>query len=374
MRKRYFVFLIIAYIMLGLSGCAIGEASGNNNEEFKNPYRADFICEYHVIENGVCTQCGNKIEDSQGLDFILDETATYYICSGMGSCMDTQVIIPTQYNNKPVREINEFAFMDCEKIRSVVLPAGITYIGEGAFQFCRKLQHVVVPDTVLSIGSGAFKYCAQLNEIILPNKITEIPDELFEGCVRLKKVVLQGSILEIGNNSFYNCQSLDNFIFPEGLELIGKQAFGRCSRLNEIVLSQSITSIGQSAFEQCTNVSSVIYKGTVADWLNIDFEYGANPMNVCDRIYIDDNLLSEVIRIPDQIIVLKEYSFQGCNSVQSMIVHRNLLSQDVPPRFFADCTSLTDLYIEATEEEAKEFVKNISFKGSIHYLHGDNIK
>ena len=55
--------------------------------------------------------------------------------------------------------IHPFAFMDCKKIESIVLPDKLQYIGTGSFLGCSALKHIDIPDSVLQISSNTFQQC-----------------------------------------------------------------------------------------------------------------------------------------------------------------------------------------------------------------------
>ena len=60
----------------------------------------------HSFVNGKC-ECGEEqglVDDeySQGLEYTLSDDESYYILSGIGSCTDTIINIPSLYKDKPV--------------------------------------------------------------------------------------------------------------------------------------------------------------------------------------------------------------------------------------------------------------------------------
>ena len=64
----------------------------------------------HTYTNGQC-ECGTKdpnyvVENaSEGLSFELNDSKTGYIVTGIGTCTDTEIIIPSKYNGLPVTSI-----------------------------------------------------------------------------------------------------------------------------------------------------------------------------------------------------------------------------------------------------------------------------
>ena len=95
----------------------------------------------HNFVNGSCTYCGKKQETSLGLAFTLLDDGTYEV-SGIGSCTDTEIVILSVYNDKPVTSIGNYAFSDCTGLTSVTIPDSVTSIGYSAFDVCSRLKTV----------------------------------------------------------------------------------------------------------------------------------------------------------------------------------------------------------------------------------------
>ena len=50
----------------------------------------------HNMVDGACSICGK--EESQGLEYELSSDGTYYVVIGIGTCTDTDLVIPLAYN------------------------------------------------------------------------------------------------------------------------------------------------------------------------------------------------------------------------------------------------------------------------------------
>ena len=72
---------------------------------------------------------------------------------------DTEVVIPSEIEGKPVISIGHSAFWDCTSLTSVIIPDGVTSIGDCAFYNCTDLTSVEIPDSVTSIGVHVFGDC-----------------------------------------------------------------------------------------------------------------------------------------------------------------------------------------------------------------------
>ena len=204
---------------------------------------------------------------SKGLVYESPEDGNYWIVTGIGTCTDEELIIPSTYYGLPVKEIGDCVFSGRTSLTSVVIPDSITSIHYEAFLDCTSLTSIVIPDSVTSIGSSAFDGCTSLTSVVIGNSVTSIGDYAFQYCNSLTSVVIPDSVTSIGNDAFYGCDLLTSIVIPD-----------------------SVTSIGEYAFYDCTNLKNVYYKGSEESWNNI--EIGANNDYLIDATihynYVDD--------------------------------------------------------------------------------------
>ena len=92
----------------------------------------------HDFLDGWCTRCGAQ-SASEGLEFTRSGDRTYYTVTGIGSCTDTELVIPGTHQGLPVREIGDYAFSGCSGLESITIPEGVTAIGVAAFSHCSDL-------------------------------------------------------------------------------------------------------------------------------------------------------------------------------------------------------------------------------------------
>ncbi len=59
--------------------------------------------------------------------------------------------------------VSDYAFINCEELKSVTLPGSVTSIGTRAFCYCESLEEINIPETVSFIGAEAFMSTAWLN-------------------------------------------------------------------------------------------------------------------------------------------------------------------------------------------------------------------
>lgn len=109
-------------------------------------------------------------------------------------------------------------------IESIDWEQGIRQIPDYAFSSCYKLKEVVLPDTVESIGRGAFQNCAELEKAVLPKGLQEIPNNLFLQCKKLKDIKIPDKVTKIGDQAFF-ATNIKSITIPKNVVTIGNSAF-----------------------------------------------------------------------------------------------------------------------------------------------------
>ena len=215
--------------------------------------------DYH---KSVMTIWGNEVSESEqpseGLTFTLGDDGTYYSVTGIGTCTDTNIIVPATYEGLPVTTVANRSFSSNQNISSIYLPDSITSIGGSAFYRCSSLTSVYIPDSVTSIAGSVFSYCSSLTSIAIPDGVTSINASTFYSCSSLTSITIPDSVTSIGENAFTGCTSLTSITIPDSVTSIGKSAFYGCSGLTSITIPDSVTTIGDRAFRSCDSLTSII--------------------------------------------------------------------------------------------------------------------
>ena len=89
--------------------------------------------------------------------------------------------------------IEAYAFYACGKLTDIKLPETVTSIGEGVWGECRSLTNIEIPKGVKKLENNLFYGCTSLSEVMIPNSIQSIEPDLFTGCSNLKTVRYNGS-------------------------------------------------------------------------------------------------------------------------------------------------------------------------------------
>lgn len=110
---------------------------------------------------GLLAGSGNSGGESQGLEYTLMWGDEYYV-SGIGTCTDVDIIIPSTHNGLPVTGIASTAFERTFTIKSVIIPDSVHLIQDFAFYEAVDLEKIYIPSSVTTIDQAAFVLCDYL--------------------------------------------------------------------------------------------------------------------------------------------------------------------------------------------------------------------
>ena len=354
----------------------------------------------HSISGNSCVNCGQPA--SEGLDMVFSEGE--YTVSGIGTCTDTEILIPTTYNDLPVVSVEASAFLNNTAITSVVLPDGITSIGENAFNGCESLTSVTFGKNsqLSSIGPGAFNYCYSLESITIPESVTNIGSEAFNYCCGLRSVTFgeNSQLTSIGDYAFLGCYSLESITIPASVTSIGEWAFVECYRLVEVwnLSKLNITAgsedngyVGYYAKRVETEPSEsyvytdengyvIYYDGKVKALINyignetkLTIPAGITEINGYAFSYCES---LKSITVPDSVTSIGDGAFNWCESLESITIPDGVKS--IGNHAFAGCSALESitipdsvLSIGYSAFEGCTALKNITIPGSVLSI-GDN--
>ena len=313
-----------------------------------------------------------KFETDKGyLNYVVDNdeiTITDY------SGEDTELEIPSEINKKRVIKIGNYAFRDCEQIKSIIIPDTVISIGNYAFDWCIELTNLNIPSSVMNIGIAAFKDCMNLTNIKIQSQITKIESYTFYNCCELKSIEIPNTVNEIGSYAFDNCYTLEEIKIPDIVEYIGKNAFTGCSNLKEIKLPsklktigngafssckgllsieipESVVKIGDATFSSCSNLKEVKISNTLKEIGDSAFSYCENLLNIeipNSVEYIGNSAFSNCTRlmkieIPKLVTRIDNSTFSSCISLESIKMSNSITS--IGSYAFYSCYSLKSIEI-----------------------------
>lgn len=262
-------------------------------------------------------------------------------------------------NNVPagLTDINEWCF-ESTALKSVDLSnTNVTVMKDGVFFNNTSLTSIKLPNKLENFWDNAFNGCTSLNNIDMPSTVKGIYNNVFDGCTSLSNVTFSDSYTTLGHHVFKNCP-LAAVTFPKTLNSIGEYAFEgtnlktvdlsntqikklpngsfyNCQQLNDVKLPIALTDIGECAF----------YKSAIA---SITFPSSLQKIDAWAFQYTQ---LTNVV-IPTKTGHIGDGAFSDNANLKTVVV--NGLECYLAVSAFANCPTLTDVYITSDKEPNAE--------------------
>ena len=250
-------------------------------------------------------------KDSEGLEYTLKNDDTYEV-TGIGTCQDLILRIPSTYMGKSVTSIGDNAFYSCMHIISITIPASIISIGQEAFYRCYRLSEVVNNSSLNIKANSTDNGSVALHALRVHSGETEIKikDNYFfytlDGFIHYllgannidKELVLpenyNGQSYDIQNYAFY-ATNVITVVIPDGVRVIGPNAFSSCKYLSNVIIGNRVTHINSQAFYGCSNLAKVTM--------------GSNITRIGDAAFANCQLVDVVI--PNGVTYIGTHAFGG---------------------------------------------------------------
>ena len=293
------------------------------------------------------------------------------------NAMPAELFIPDEFEGKKVVKIGDSAFSECNEIKKVIIPEGITVIDSFAFYKCKQINEIFFPKTLTEIGTCAFSYakvaeinlpenlitlgrqvfmgCDNLESVIIPEKVETLDDQLFNSCTNLKTLNIPASVQTIGDGiisgtAIQNITVADNSncyyvesgclmeratktvlggsvgcVVPADARKIGNQAFAYCRHLTDLALPSTVTEIGTLAFDN-SSIKNIVTPAVC------EIGYGA---------FYDSEL--QTIELCANLKAIGANVFTGCKQMKELNLPAGVSSIDASA--FGECYSLESITV-----------------------------
>ena len=321
-----------------------------------------------IFVQRVCLADTNSFGYIENLEWILDSEGNLTVCGegplaseAFSNWQDiTSVVV-----EEGVSEIGNFAFMECNQLKTLSLPRSLEVFGVNVTLSCDSLQSITVsednpfytslkgvlytkdlsrivafpgakteaafpqnlqeiglysfsgssfvttitlPQTLKTIEEGAFYGMASLQTMTIPANVTTMGDSVFSSCPALKHVTFMNDMENIGYGMFYDCGQLETVSLPSHLKTIGDSAFIYCMSLRQIQFPESVERIGESAFDHC--------------WL-LQYIELPKKLTYIGRAAFQHNMNLKSLSVPASLTTIEDWAFSGCENLTDIYYQGN---------------------------------------------------
>ncbi len=340
----------------------------------------------------------DPVDFSVGLAYT-KQSGGYYV-SGIGTCKDTDVIIPAiSEQGYRVVGIAGNAFAN-SSVKSVIASEGVADIQEGAFYDCTALESVTLSKGA-NPSEDIFLRNPVLTKLTMPMKkpiafyfryLMTVPEgykgfeqgdgsfsgtyygaiplslrevnilnspcaSALSGCDMLTKITVASNATAIGAFAFRNCTGLTEFSIPDSVRSIGGYAFAATS-ISSIVIPDSVTFTvnDQGIFSNCKQLTQVTLpqKTKILPWGTFLYCEKLAQLEIPDGVTVlGGSVIAgtsiETLKLPDEITYIGTHTFSGCEKLKEVILPQKLKKIDYGA--FQNCTALKKIELPQTLEE-----------------------
>ncbi len=307
-----------------------------------------------------------------------------------------------------VINIGNSAFAVCQALVDINIPASVENVGASPFSGCIELEAIYVDENNEYYSNDEYGLLFNKEKTALIKCPSDIVVESYK---------IPDSVNFIEDGAFSGCGNLIRVTIPDGMTNIGKMVFSNCESLIEIAIPDSVAIVDYNAFSGCESLTDVYYSGTEEQWNDIEIKSGNEPLlnatihfnsnipifdstravidygecglNNDDDInwilYSDGELVitggeeidlaleprhswweySELVKkvtIGYGMTYMGDSSFSKCTNLTSITIPNSV--KTISYYAFKNCTSLTDVYFEGTQEQWDEIDIERSYNGN----------
>lgn len=383
MKMKKFVSLLA--IILMLNGCGTTSDSNTQDEFTVDLTFPQIVNDNHSYEEKDFKAFPEYPSIASSLNYRLSEDKTFYIVSKATNSYPTSVIIPSTYQDLPVKEIEAEGFAYLAYLQTVYIPSSIQKIGNGAFNGSGLKTIYYDAENVQDFNAKNWVFYPCDNQSIdfyIGPNVNRIPSRLFyplttnPGLVpHVNHIYFDSNcqIKEIGDYAFYKLNQIESISLPDTIEKIGDYTFYE-SGLKEVSLPRMCKSIGENAFsysalahvrfhENMEEIKSYSFYGcTALESINLTSSkielLASYSFASCSKLetaflpyslkeiregaFAQDEALTSVM-IPDQVTTIEKEAFKDCASLEMISLGRQVT--ELGKRAFANCVSVKKLLI-----------------------------
>lgn len=197
--------------------------------------------------------CGNA-----ELQFLSGSTELTYEISGETATVKTvpnkstitEIVIPDEYEGKPVTGISKFAAVNLEYVTKIYIGKNVKEISDWAFGNSKRITAFEVDENNPYICDvDGVVYTKDMKTLLFypPQRGVKTENDTDGNEIRFISYVIPEGVETIRSKAFYKCYELTEITIPSTIKSIEEKAFFRCN-LKSLTLPDGLEKIGKDAF------------------------------------------------------------------------------------------------------------------------------
>ncbi|MDE5871320.1 MAG: Ig-like domain-containing protein, partial [Muribaculaceae bacterium] len=216
-------------------------------------------------------------------------------------------------NTYTVNYFGPNAFVNCEHLESISIPATITGQEWSIFDGCENLHKVNVEDMAafirldvgawwtgspLTYGGDLYLKGELVKDLVIPEGIEYVGYCKFRNCWSIESITMSSTMKNAGQYSFANCPKLKRIDMSQSsMEVLGTMAFVNSESLEEITIPATVKTmeyktIGQENGPGCEKLRKIVSLATTPPWCTDD-DIFAELQHSDAILYVPDAAVAE---------------------------------------------------------------------------------
>lgn len=299
-----------------------------------------------------------------------------------------------------VTTVSDMAFVGCENLKSVSLPAQLLHIGDAAFYGCKQLSSISIPSSVSTIGDWTFAECDQLSSVVLGSGVHEIGVGAFSFCPRLQFIRTDAAntsyctvgdvLLSKDQHTIIACPGAKagSYRLPATVTALKTSAFFGCNSLSSVILPTSLSNLGDNPFVFCDGLKEILVSTGHPDLTSEDgvlmnkdrtavlfypnaregaYAIPNGVTSLTNGTFVWSHQLTDVT-VPTSVTSIGDWTFLGCQTLRSISVPASVAT--IGKGAFLDCSALSTIICSGSPMPTTAFDANNYGNASLYVPKG----
>ena len=282
---------------------------------------------------------------------------------------DGMMEISQQYYGANTKNVTSSTFYIPQNLETVAVTGGS--ILHGAFMDCDSIKTLILPETCTTIRPYACNEMDYLEYVVLPTDLHTIGEYAFTCCYYLKKVELPNGLQSIGTYAFYSCKyGLQTVVIPKSVKVIGEKAFNGCDAMYRLWCEADSK---PSQWHSLWVNDAYQNFGYVSGTDGIEYQLSADGSHYIVTGYTGSDELVYIANVHKGLLVteIADSAFAGNTTIHAVMINSDI--ERIGSNAFEGCTALTKVFYQGQTVEQWNALEieegNQLLSGMVYYLH-----